>query len=69
MNDEIDLNDIPRNKIKNFPEWISEVRFDTESEIKAFLIGLCYPDDLDVSYGNYFQRKNKWVVRVKVGGM
>jgi hypothetical protein len=63
----MDLNDIPQNKIDNLPMGVSEVQYDTEAEMKAFIDGLQFADDIDVSNGDYFQRDGKFVIRVVVG--
>lgn len=63
----MELNDIPKNKTKDFPTGVSEVRFDTHGEITAFLHGLSYADDVDVEAGEPFERGDKFVVRVRVG--
>lgn len=61
------LDTIPQDKTENFPCGVSEVEYNTEAEMKAFIDGLNYADDIDVNYGDYFQRNKKFVMRVVVG--
>jgi len=63
----MDLNDIPKEKTDNFPMGVTEVEYDTEAEMKAFIDGLQFADDIDVSNGDYFERNGKFVMRVVVG--
>lgn len=63
----MDLNDIPKNKTSGFPTGVSEVCYNTEAEILAFLNGLMYADDIDVEAGQIFARGSEYVVRVRVG--
>jgi hypothetical protein len=63
----IDLDDIPEDQTEGFPPGVSEKSFDTVNEGKAFLEGLRYAQDLDVSHGVPFVRNDRYVVRVRVG--
>jgi hypothetical protein len=63
-----DLNDIPEDKRDDFPAGVSEEEYATEAEMTAFLNGLGYADDVDVTHGDVFMRENgKFVVRICVG--
>ncbi len=63
----MDLDDIPQSKTDGFPTGVSEHSYDTVAEIVAFIEGVGLADDIDVTIGDYFQRDDQWVVRVKVG--
>lgn len=63
----MDLNDIPQDQTKNFPTGVSEIKYYTEKEMEAFLYGLNYADDIDVSTSETFYRDGFIVVRVQVG--
>jgi hypothetical protein len=63
----MDLDDIPKSKTKDFTAGVSEHVYDTEAELDAFIEGVNLPQDLDVEVGTPFERKKKFVVRVKVG--
>jgi len=62
----MDLDDIPQNEI-DLPMGVTEVEYDTEAEMKAFIDGLQFADDIDVNNSNYFVRNGKFIVRVVVG--
>ena len=62
----MDLNTIPRDCVK-LPEGISERSFETKAEMDAFLDGLGYVGDIDVSWGDPFLRGDELVVRIQVG--
>jgi hypothetical protein len=64
--EEFDLNDANNT---NYPPGVSEVVYDTEGEIEAFIAGLNYAQDIDVEAGTPFfdMRQCKWCVRVRVG--
>lgn len=64
---ELDLDEIPKTKTKNFKAGVSEHVYDTLAEINAFIEGVNLPSDLDVYIGTPFERDGKHVVRVKVG--
>lgn len=49
------------------PEGVSEAVFATLAEIQAFLTGLNWVGDIDVSSGTPFRRGDDWVVRVGTG--
>ena len=63
----MDLDDIPTTQKDKFPTGVSEMEYDTEEEILAFLNGLTYAGDGDVEGGKPFRREGKWVVRVRIG--
>lgn len=63
----MDLDAIPQEKTDKFPTGVSEVQYDTQDEMMAFMDGLNYADDIDVSHGEYFERNGKFVMRVRVG--
>lgn len=68
----MELNDIPKDKRAGFPSGVSEHVFKTKGEVAAFIEGVNLPDDMDVTVGTPFKRKEKkkkfvHVVRVKVG--
>jgi hypothetical protein len=62
----MDLNDIPHEK-KSFPTGVSEQVYKTMPEMDAFIEGLDFADDTDVSHGQPFERDGEFVVRVRVG--
>jgi hypothetical protein len=61
------LDSIPQEQRAKFPTGVSEVEYGTEQEMSAFIDGLNYADDIDVSHGQPFQRDGKFVMRVVVG--
>lgn len=67
MNDDYDFDAIPHNQTSDFPDGVSEMSFETEAQMSAFLCGLHWADDIDVENSNPFERDNMIVVRVKVG--
>ena len=62
-----DLDRIPQDRKVNLPNGVSEVEYETEKELNAFLEGINYSQDLDVQTGTPFERDGNWVVRVMVG--
>lgn len=71
----MDLSDIPVDYPKKLlPEWISEMTYPTHELMCAFIDGLIYVDDEDVSTSDIFQRAVpgkpgafEFVVRIGVG--
>lgn len=63
----MNLNDIPHEQTDGFPTGVSEFSTDTDNEMRAFLAGLNYANDIDVEHGEYFERDFNFVVRIKVG--
>lgn len=61
------LDSIPQEKTNGFPCGVSEVQYNTAAEMAAFIDGLQYADDIDVSHSEPFERNGKFVVRVVVG--
>lgn len=49
------------------PEGVSEVVYETEAEMNAFLRGLNYVGDIDVSHGPVISRGGRYVVKIGVG--
>lgn len=64
---DLDLDEIPQLQLNNFPEGVYEVQYLSKPELDAFLDGLNYVGDIDVEHSSSFFRKDRWVVRVKIG--
>ena len=63
----MELNEIPKNWKHHLPVGVSEHTYTTRAEIDAFLEGVNLAEDIDVETGDPFERKGRWVVRVRVG--
>lgn len=63
----MDIDNIPKEKVDNFPMGVSEHWFSSKAEVDAFLQGFSLPQDTDCSNATPFVRDGKWVVRVRVG--
>lgn len=66
----IDLDTIPEDWIE-LPDGVTERKFKTESEMKAFLDGLdlADPEGDIIQTGDFFSRDGEFVVRYKNGKM